>query len=182
MGDGDAGHVLVPGAGRDAGQPTVVLATTAEALAVAGRLLHDFNTEYDDVTPGASALAARLTALVAGGATDVLLVEGTEGAAGAQGTQDAAGVGVLRYRPSLWTAADECYLAELYVVPGARGRGLGRVLLRACLARARERGCDWIDLSTSEDDVAARHLYESEGFHATEGPGGPVTFHYEREL
>ena len=157
----------------DAGRPPVTLAVEEQALAVAGRLLHDFNTEYDDVTPGASALAVRLAELVAGGATDVLLLDGEAGA---------SGVGVLRYRPSLWTAADECYLAELYVVPGARGRGLGRVLLRACVDRARGRGCDFIDLSTSEEDVAARHLYESEGFHATEGPGGPVTFHYEREL
>ncbi len=169
MSEGDAAHAPVP----DAGRAPVTLAVGDEALAVAGRLLHDFNTEYDDVTPGAAALAARLAELVAEGATDVLLVEGEAGA---------AGVGVLRYRPSLWTAADECYLAELYVVPGVRGRGLGRVLLRACVDRARERGCDFIDLSTSEDDVAARHLYESESFHATEGTGGPVTFHYEREL
>lgn len=157
----------------DAGHAPVTLAVGPEALAVAGRLLHDFNTEYDDVTPGAAALAVRLTELVAGGATDVLLVEGAEGP---------AGVGVLRYRPSLWTAANECYLAELYVVPRMRGKGLGRMLLRACVDRARERGCDFIDLATSEDDVGARHLYESEGFHATEGTGGPVTFHYEREL
>ncbi len=157
----------------DAGHAPVTLAVGAEALAVAGRLLDDFNTEYDDVTPGAAALTVRLAELVAGGATDVLLVEGEAGA---------AGVGVLRYRPSLWTAADECYLAELYVVPEVRGRGLGRELLRACVDRARERGCDFIDLATSEDDVGARHLYESEGFHATEGTGGPVTFHYEREI
>jgi ribosomal protein S18 acetylase RimI-like enzyme len=148
-------------------------AVAREELAVAGRLLHDFNTEYDEVTPGAEVLAGRLADLVAHGSTDVLLVEGEDGA---------AGVAVLRYRPSLWAAADECYLAELYVVPGARGSGLGRALLRACVDRAVARGCDLIDLSTSEDDVAARHLYEVEGFHATEGVGGPVAFHYEREL
>ena len=144
-----------------------------EELAVAGRLLHDFNTEYEDVTPGAEVLAHRLADLVAQGLTDVLLVDGEAGA---------AGVAVLRYRPSLWTASDECYLAELYVVPGARGSGFGRALLRACVDRAVARGCDVMDLSTSEDDVAARQLYESEGFHATEGVGGPVAFHYEREL
>ena len=89
---------------------------------------------------------------------------------------------MLRFRPSLWNSADECYLAELYVVPARRGDGLGRSLLRACVDRARERGCDLVDLSTSEDDVAARHLYESEGFRRTEGDGGPLAFHYEREL
>ncbi len=159
----------------DAVPAPVTLAVRAKALRVAGRLLHDFNTEYDDPTPGPAALATRLELLVGDGSTEVLLV-GLGGATGAEG------VAVLRYRPSLWSAADECYLAELYVVPGRRGSGLGRTLLRACVERAVARGCDFIDLSTSEDDVAARHLYEAEGFHRTEGEGGPLTFHYEREL
>jgi ribosomal protein S18 acetylase RimI-like enzyme len=154
----------------DAGHAPVTLAVGAAALAQAGRLLHDFNTEFDDVTPGPDALAARLHDLVAAGDTEVLLVGRAEG------------VAVLRFRRALWSQADECYLAELYVVPRRRGGGLGRALLRACVERAVHRGCDLIDLSTSEDDVAARHLYEAEGFRRTEGDGGPLTFHYEREL
>lgn len=154
----------------DAGHAPVTLAVGAAALAQAGRLLHDFNTEFDDVTPGAEALTARLLDLVAAGDTEVLLVGRAEG------------VAVLRFRRALWSQADECYLAELYVVPRRRSAGLGRVLLRACVDRAVHRGCDLVDLSTSEDDVAARHLYEAEGFRRTEGDGGPLTFHYEREL
>ena len=154
----------------DAGHAPVTLATGPHDLADAGRLLHDFNTEYDDVTPGAAALADRLALVVAEGDTDVLLVG------------QADGVAVLRYRRSLWSGADECYLAELYVVPARRGSGLGRLLLRACVDRAVLRGCDFMDLATSEDDVGARHLYESEGFRRTEGDDGPLTFHYEREL
>ncbi len=156
----------------DAVSAPVALAVGAEALAVAGQLLHAFNTEYDDPSPGAPALAARLRALVDDGDTEVLLV----------GDDGAGGVAVLRFRRSLWSSADECYLAELYVVPTRRGSGLGRTLLRACVERAVGRGCDFIDLSTSEDDVAARHLYEAEGFHRTEGEGGPLAFHYERDL
>ena len=159
----------------DAGHAPVTLALEPHALAVAGRLLHDFNTEYDDPSPGAPALAARLVALADEGDTEVLLV-GDDPAGGA------GGVAVLRFRRSLWSSADECYLAELYVVPGRRGGGLGRTLLRACVERAVGRGCDFIDLSTSEDDVAARHLYEAEGFRRTEGEGGPLAFHYERDL
>lgn len=154
----------------DAGPATVTLAVGAEALSAAGRLLHDFNAEYDVATPGAAAIAARLDHLVAGGGTEVLLVG------------EAQGVGVLRFRPSLWSLADECHLAELYVVPAQRGRGSGRALLRACVDRAVMRRCDLIDLATSESDVAARHLYESEGFRRTEGEAGPVTFHYEHDL
>jgi hypothetical protein len=40
-----------------------------------------------------------------------------------------------------------------------------------------------MDLGTSEDDVAARHLYESLGFSNREGPPhGPLSYLYEREL
>ena len=158
--------------GEDAVHVPVALAVSRDDLTTAGRLLHDFNSEYDDPSPGPGALAARLAALVAEGDTEVLLV----------GDGRADGVAVLRFRRSLWTTADECYLAELYVVPSRRGKGLGRALLRSCVDRAIVRRCDLIDLSTSEDDEAARHLYESEGFRRTEGDGGPVTYHYEHDL
>ncbi len=150
----------------------VTVASSPADFVLAGRLLHDFNTEYDDPTPGPQVLAARVGALVTDGSTEVLLVGEGEG----------EGVAVLRFRPSLWSGAEECYLAELYVRPARRGRGLGRALLRAAVGRARARGCDFMDLATSEDDVGARHLYESEGFRRTEGEGGPLTFHYERDL
>jgi hypothetical protein len=40
-----------------------------------------------------------------------------------------------------------------------------------------------MDLGTSEDDVAARSLYESLGFINREGgPDGTVTYSYERDL
>jgi GNAT superfamily N-acetyltransferase len=162
--------VAASGRGDDADQAPVQPATGAEPLAVAAALLHDFNTGYGDPSPGPEALAARLRTLVDAGDTEVLLAAGSDG------------VAVLRFRPSLWSTAEECYLAELYVVPTKRGRGLGRALLRSSVQRARERGCDLIELATSEDDVAARHVYEAEGFRRTEGAGGPLAFHYEREL
>jgi ribosomal protein S18 acetylase RimI-like enzyme len=146
-------------------------ATEADAEAV-GRLLDDFNREYDDPTPGAEALARRVRMLLAGGETAVLLAgPGPDGLA------------LLRFRPSLWSEALECYLAELYVVPDRRGRGLGRALMDAAIEYARARGADRMDLGTSEDDVAARGLYESLGFTNREGrPDGPVMLFYEREL
>jgi ribosomal protein S18 acetylase RimI-like enzyme len=40
-----------------------------------------------------------------------------------------------------------------------------------------------MDLGTSEDDHAARGLYESLGFSNRESrPDGPVNYYYEREL
>jgi len=146
-------------------------ATVADAAAI-GRLLHDFNTEYDDSTPGADKLGERIEQLLEGGDTAVLLVGyGPDGLA------------VLRFRPALWSEALECYLAELYVVPAVRGRGLGRALMNAAIEFARERGADYMDLGTAETDVAARSLYESLGFSNREGkPDGPLNYYYEREL
>lgn len=147
----------------------VTLATTPDDLALAGRLLDDFAGAYDDRSPGPAALAARLTDLVAAGACDVLVGGDT-------------GLVVLQYRPSLWSDADEAYLAELWVDPSARRRGLGRALVDAALERARARGCDYLHLATSEDDVEARALYERAGLWATEGRDGPAAYHYEIDL
>ena len=149
----------------------VRLATAADAEDI-GRLLHDFNTEYDDPTPGAARLAERIKSLLAGGDTAVLL-----------GGGGPDGVAVLRFRPAIWSEALECYLAELYVVPAQRGRGLGRALMNAAMELARQTGADYMDLGTSEADVAARALYESLGFSNREGkPDGPVNYYYERDL
>jgi ribosomal protein S18 acetylase RimI-like enzyme len=141
----------------------------AEAI---GRLLHDFNSEFDDPTPGPRALAERVRELLAAGEITVLL-----------GGTEPHGLAVLRFRPAIWTQGLECYLAELYVVPDRRGRGLGRALMEAAIELARREGADSMDLGTSEDDVAARALYESLGFSNREGkPDGPVNYFYEREL
>jgi ribosomal protein S18 acetylase RimI-like enzyme len=144
----------------------------AEDLPAIGRMLHDFNEEYEDVTPGPSVIAERLRSLMESGDTAVLLVgDGPDGLA------------VLRFRPSLWIEGLECYLAELYVRPPLRGQGRGRALMDAVLAFARERGAGYIELNTGEDDIAARALYERFGFSNREGkPDGARQLYYEREL
>src|SRR5436190_388102 len=99
----------------------VRIAEVGDARAVA-RLLHDFNREFDEPTPAVEQLADRMSQLLGEGDTVVLLVgDGPDGLA------------VLRFRPALWSSGLECYLAELYVAPGRRGRGLGRALMEAAL-------------------------------------------------
>ena len=128
----------------------------AEAV---GRLLHDFNTEFGEPTPGPDALAARVRKLLAGGDATILLAG-----------RAPDGLAVLRFR-------------ELYVVPQRRGRGIGRALMEAAIETARAEGATHMDLGTGEDDTAARALYESLGFSNREGkPDGPLNFFYEREL
>jgi ribosomal protein S18 acetylase RimI-like enzyme len=146
-------------------------ATPDDAPAVA-RLLHDFNTEYDDFTPGVEALTENARSMLAAGEMVVLLA-----GAGPDGLAE------LRFRRSVWTAKPDCYIEELYVVPRLRGQGIGRTLLREAMDVARAEGATHVELGTSEDDEAARALYESEGFTNREGrPDGPVMFFYEREL
>jgi len=139
---------------------------------VIGRLLHDFNTEFEEPTPGPQALADHVRQLLAGDDFVVLLAG-----------DESRGLAVLRFRPSIWTEGLECYLAELYVQPEHRRRGHGRALMEATLDAARAHGADYIEVATSEDDVAARALYERFGFtNREQPPDGPVMFMYEREL
>ena len=144
-------------------------APDAEAI---GRLLHDFNTEFDEITPGPEALAHRVRGLLAGDDFLVLLAGG-----------EPHGLAVLRFRASIWTPGLECYLAELYVQPEHRGQGLGLALMTVALDTAKAEGADYIEVATSEADVGARALYERLGFVNRErGPDGPVMLVYEREL
>jgi ribosomal protein S18 acetylase RimI-like enzyme len=150
---------------------SAVRSAEVEDAEVIGRLLHDFNTEFDEPTPSPSALARRVRELLSSGEFSVLL------------STDGLGLAVLRFRPGIWTTALECYLAELYVRPQGRGQGLGRALMEAAIEFARLRGADHMDLGTGEHDVAARALYESMGFSNREGkPDGPFNYFYEREL
>jgi len=143
-----------------------------EHSAVIARLLHDFNTEFEEPSPGVGALTEHSRQLLATGEMTVLL-------AGA----GPDGIALIRFRTSVWTGGPEAHLQELYVVPALRGGGIGRALLEATMAVAREAGASGIDLNTGETDTAARALYESAGFTNLEGgPDGPSMLFYEREI
>lgn len=158
--------------GEANGSGLAVRRATAADVSAIGQLLHDFNREYDDPTPGPAVLAERIGRLLGSDETVIML-----------GGPGPDGLAVLRFRPSFWSAGLECYLAELYVVPARRGQGLGRHLMECALDQARQLGADYMDLGTSEDDVATRALYESLGFTNREGgPDGPVNYFYERDL
>ena len=79
-----------------------------------GRLLHDFNSEFDEPTPGPAALAERTRQLLDAGDTVVLLAgDGPDGLA------------VLRLRLGIWTEGLECYLASSTWSRLAAGRASG---------------------------------------------------------
>jgi ribosomal protein S18 acetylase RimI-like enzyme len=145
---------------------------TAEDAPSIARLLHDFNAEFSEPTPGVEALAGHVRRLLEESEMAVLLAgDGPDGLA------------LLRFRPSVWTGEPEAHLQELYVVPGLRGRGIGRALLEATVEFARAAGAANLDLNTGETDTVARALYESMGFTNREGgPEGPPMLFYEREI
>lgn len=146
-------------------------ATPGDAATVA-RLLHDFNTEFDEPTPSVEILTERLRELIAAGAIVVLLAG-----------DDPDGLAQFRFLRSVWSEGLDVYLGELYVVPNRRGKGIGRALLEATMAAGREGGATHIDLNTGETDTAARALYESAGFTNREGgEDGPSMLYYERDL
>ncbi|HEY7950828.1 MAG TPA: GNAT family N-acetyltransferase [Solirubrobacterales bacterium] len=136
------------------------------------RLLHDFNTEFDEETPGVAVLAERVADFIEKDAVVFLLIgDGPDG------------IAQMRYFPSLWSGELDAYLEELYVVPGLRGGGIGRTLLESAMETARAAGATRMDLNTGETDTAARALYESVGFTNREGrEDGPSMLYYEREL
>jgi ribosomal-protein-alanine N-acetyltransferase len=65
---------------------------------------------------------------------------------------------------ALRATAGEAEILNLGIAPEARGRGLGRFLLRLARRLAARRGAGELFLEVRESNLAARRLYASEGF------------------
>jgi GNAT superfamily N-acetyltransferase len=132
------------------------VAAVDEAEPVAS-LLVAFRDWYRRDWPSHNAFLASVERLIEDPATDYLL-----------GTRDddspPVGVAQLRYRFSVWTAADDCWLEDLFVLESERGAGVGSALIELALDRARDRGCRRIELDTNEDNTPALALYHRFGF------------------
>lgn len=76
---------------------------------------------------------------------------------------------------------DTVELARVYLVPEARGRGLGRHLIELCLAAAAEQGFRRVYLETVPELVEAVPLYEKLGFRRLAGPMGN-SGHFSMEI
>lgn len=139
--------------------------------AVVAQLLHDFNTEFSTLTPGAQELQARLTQLLAGDDVVVLLTG-----------EPASGVAVLSFRPNVWYRGPVAILDELYVRPELRGRRLGSALLDAALDLVRDRGGALLEINVDGEDTDARRFYEAHGFTNTEPNQTDPMLYYYREL
>lgn len=135
-------------------------------------MLHEFNLEFGDPSPGPETLEPRVREFIERG-PKVFLIAG----AGPDGFAQ------IDFHRSVWSDGPIAFLDELYVVPELRGRGLGKAMMEAFLALARERGAAGAEVVTGEGDVEARGLYERFGFrNEIEGEGEERALFYELEL
>jgi GNAT superfamily N-acetyltransferase len=136
--------------------PHVWLAEPHEAETVA-RLLVAFRDHLGRDWPSANAFLAGVEGQIEQPDTEFLL-----GAPHADAPP--AGIVQLRYRHGLWRAGTDCHLEDLFVAAGARGAGLGRALVDAAIARAREWGCRRIELDVNEANEEGLAVYRAAGF------------------
>ncbi len=143
-----------------------------EDAPVIARMLHAFNLEYDDPSPGPEVLEPRVRRFIEEDVKEYFLVG-----------EEPIGFAQMDYIPSIWTERPIGRLDELYVRPEHRGRGAGREIMDAILADARDRGLPGLEVVTGEDDTAARGLYESAGFrNEIEGSDNTRSLFYELEF
>lgn len=74
--------------------------------------------------------------------------------------------------PTEGLPADTCELVKMYLLPEARGIGLGTQLINRCLEQARTNGFNHVYLETMNELKAALKVYERLGFTYLSGPMG----------
>jgi len=74
----------------------------------------------------------------------------------------AQALGLVQYllHPSTWNMGGNVYLQDLFVVPEARGKRIGRRLIAAVTDRSRAKGAGVLYWQTEEFNGTARRLYE----------------------
>ncbi len=137
--------------------PEVRIARPEDAERVAA-LMAAFRDHIDRDVPTSGDIHATVEQLLADPNTEFLLAD--------------EGVCQLRYRLSVWTATEDCWLEDLYVGAGARGTGMGRALIDAAFERARARGCARVQLDVDFSNTRAIEVYRAAGFGTEPGDRG----------
>jgi ribosomal protein S18 acetylase RimI-like enzyme len=122
---------------------------------VVGRLLRDFNDEFDTPGPDADDFSRRFHHLLDRPDILVLLAE--------SGTHP-VGFAYLTLRPTPYYDGLLAQLEELYVHPDLRDQGIGTKLLLEAVDAVRARGACEVHINVDEVDVDTRRFYERHGF------------------
>jgi GNAT superfamily N-acetyltransferase len=112
-------------------------------------VLHEYGLEADPDGVDADMLDIEASYLERGGSFAVLIDSGGE-------ILGSVGLYPVNQRT--------CELRKMYLVPGARGRGLGKRLIEHALAEAKRLGFSRIELETSSVLQEAIRLYQRYGF------------------
>jgi GNAT superfamily N-acetyltransferase len=148
--------------------PRIWLAQAQDVEAVSS-LIAAFRDWWGKDQPTLEQIRETARVLLDDPATEFLLAAATD-------EDEAAAVCQLRYRLSVWSGADDCWLEDLFVEDRARRNGLGRALVATAIERARERGCRRIELDVNEQNTEAVGFYESLGFTTEPKPPGRTLF------
>lgn len=154
----------MPEPDREDAAPRAWVAGTEEAEAVA-RLLVEFRDWHGRDRPPPEAFLSSVRRLIRHPDAEFLLAE-------TGGESSPAAVGQVRYRHSVWTAADDCWIEDLFVTERARGRRLGEAVVDLAVSRARARGCRRVELDVNERNAPALALYRRLGFEVSHKPPG----------
>ena len=129
-------------------------------------LLVEFRDWYGRDWPSDESVLASVQRLIGHPDAEFLLAAPDAGA-------PAAGAAQVRYRHSVWTAADDCWLEDLYVREAGRRRGVGEALVGLVVQRAGGRGSRRVELDVNERNEPALALYRRLGFEVSrKAPGG----------
>lgn len=74
--------------------------------------------------------------------------------------------------PSKGLPADTCELVKMYLLPEARGLGLGKLLIEKALEFAKQEGFRFVYIETMPELKTAVSVYEKFGFEYLDGPLG----------
>ena len=74
--------------------------------------------------------------------------------------------------PTEGLPAETCELVKMYLLPQARGKGVGRLLMEQCLKQAKESGFRNIYIETMPELKLALKVYEKFGFEYLSAPMG----------
>ena len=145
------------------------VARPEEAEAIAS-LLVEFRDHNGADWPSANAFLASVERLLEDRDTEFLLATPDD-------DSPPAGVLQLRFRFSVWKAAPDAWIEDVYVAHSARREGVGDALVTRAVERAAERGARRVELDCNEANTGALALYERHGFSArSKGTAGRDLF------
>lgn len=87
--------------------------------------------------------------------------EAVHGAIAVDADGQAVGLAHWLFHRSTWAVGDVCYLNDLFVDGGQRGKGLGRALIGHVRADAAAKGSSKVYWLTHETNAAAQRLYNA---------------------